>query len=245
MKLYRKSLLLLGSLSAFGWFILRDISFCAALFLIPMGVLFYFLHRLENGRLWWLNGITASACILIASSVVSVGLFEGLGFGMALFLIMTVALSASFLRKNEWARISGWWMCAFMIVFVLMFIATLSGFRFALDYDKEINFRDVLIFYLLAFLEPLSMGREYRASPLSLGIVLAPFGIAAYFSLGAEAFYQAEFAYLSVWSGVSLSAFHHLEGFILSLYFGAVIFRSAYAVREIVAVFKKPKNKVA
>jgi hypothetical protein len=161
---------------------------------------------------------------------------------MVILLLVSLSLGAAKLQRGEWARISGWWMCIFLIIFILMAVATALGMRLSLDFDKAVNWIDVLIFYLLVFAEPLAMGREYRASPLALGILLAPFGIAAFFALGPEAFGRVDQAYLSVWSGVSISAFHHLEGIILSFYFGAAALRSAHFISEVSARYR---NKIS
>ena len=114
-----------------------------------------------------------------------------------------------------------------------MIIATLPGIRWADKMPSCGSWRDILFFYLLAFAEPFSLGREYRASPIILGVLLIPFGLAAYLALGDGAFEIAQFPYLSVWSGVAVSAFHHLEGIILCFYYGTAAFRMAHFFAKI------------
>lgn len=226
MKLFRSALLLLGETAAFGWFILRDISFMAILSLIPLGVLFYSLHR------WpvipWLDGLTSALSSLVVAFTVSIGVFDGNGFVTLLLLLVAVSLMAVNTPKEELQRISGWWLTAFLGVFAAMLIATAFGLRWSNSLPAVGKWYDILIFYLLAFLEPLGMGKEYRAAPLALGIALIPFAMAAYLALGGGAFAAAEYPYLSVWAGVSVSAFHHIEGIILCLYYGVGVLRMAH-----------------
>ncbi len=232
MKLFRRSLLMMGSLCSFGWFIVRDICFLAVLPLVPLGIIYYYLGATDFFKRTWFNGLMAFLCLLICSYTVSVGLFEGRGLLMLIFMILSVALLAVRLPCKEWARISGWWMTLFLLTFTVMFIATLPGIRMRGVFPGCGNWGDILIFYLLVFLEPLSMGREYRASPLALGILLVPFGLVSVMALGAGAFEQAEYAYLSVWTGVSIFSLHHLEGILLCLYYGAGTLRVAHFVSK-------------
>lgn len=228
MKLFRSALLIMGETAAFGWFILRDISFMAVLPLIPLGVLFYYLNRLDPQRLKWLNGFCAIISGIIVAVTVSVGVFDGHGLLTLLCLLPAVALLAVCAPKKELERISGWWMSAFLIVFVAMLIATLPGIRWQGTMPDFGGWTDILIFYLLALLEPLSLGKEYRSAPLALGILLIPFGLAAFLALGQGAFEMAEYPYLSVWAGVAVSAFHHTEGIILCFYYGVGALRLAH-----------------
>ena len=226
MKLFRSALLILSETAAFGWFIFRDISFMAILPLIPLGVVFYTLHRLSPIR--WLDGITAVLSALTVAYTVSLGVFDGNGFFTLLLLLAAVSLAALKVSKEELQRISGWWLAVFLAVFIVMLIATLPGVRLQKELPAIGSWLDIFIFYLLAFAEPLSMGKDYRAAPLALGILLIPFGLAAYLALGNGAFTLAEYPYLSVWAGVAVSAFHHIEGIILCLYYGAGALRLAH-----------------
>ncbi len=228
MKLFRSALLILGETAAFGWFILRDISFMAILPLIPLGVVFYRFHR--SSRMGWLDGLTAVISAVIVTYTVSVGVFDGRGFLALLLLLGAVSLLALKVPKEELQRISGWWLAAFLAVFIAMLIATLPGVRLQSELPSVGGWADILIFYLLAIAEPLSLGKDYRAAPLALGILLIPFGLAAYLALGQGAFAMAEYPYLSVWAGVDVSAFHHIEGIILCLYYGVGALRLSHFV---------------
>lgn len=226
MKLFRSRLLLIGQTAALGWFILQDISFLAVLPLVPLSVIFYFLHRLSSPK--WLNGCFAFLSAVLVSFVVSVGVFDGSGFLMLLCLLLAISLMAVGIPKNELARISGWWLTAFLIIFIAMLIATLPGLRWHIQLPPVGKWSDILIFYFLAFAEPLSLGKEYRAAPLALSFLLLPFSTAAYFALGHGAFGMAEYPYLSVWAGVAISAFDHIEGIILCFYYGIGVVRAAH-----------------
>ena len=226
MKLFRSALLMLGETAAFGWFILKDLSFMAVFPLIPLGVVFYCFHRFPEIRL--LDGLTAAFTAVAVAYTVSVGVFDGCGFFALLFLLVAVSLLAMKVQKEELHRISGWWMVAFLAVFIAMLIATLPGIRLQRDLPAVGNVADILIFYLLAFAEPLALGRSYRAAPLALGILLIPFGMASFLAMGGGAFSMAEYPYLSVWAGVAVSSFHHIEGIILCLYYGAGALRLAH-----------------
>ena len=242
MKLFRSSLLMMGELAAFGWFILSDIAFIAVLPLIPLGILFYYLHHVEAGRLQWLDSGITLVGIFISAFLVSRGLFEGRGFWMLCFLALAVSLGATRAPIGELERISGWWMTAFLLVFVAMLIATIPGIEKRESLPHWGNATDIIIFYLLAFLEPLSLGKDYRAGPLALGILLIPFATLSFLALGSGAFGMAEFPYLSVWSGVSISAFHHTEGIILCLYFGAVVLRASHLVSDFSFAYRNKKQ---
>lgn len=239
MKLFRRSLLMMGSLCALGWFILRDICFLALLPLIPLGIAFYHFGHTDYFKRLWFNGVMAFACLLICTYTVSVGLFEGRGWLMLIFALLAVAFTAARMPCKEWARISGWWMTLFLVVFAVMFIATLPGVRGRGGLPSCGNWGDILVFYLLAFAEPLALGREYRASPLALGILLVPFGLASVLALGIGAFERAEYAYLSVWTGVSIFSLHHLEGILLCLYYGAGTLRVAYFVSKCAPICRR------
>ncbi len=228
MKLFRSSLLLLGETAALGWFLLRDIPAVALLPLIPLGLLYCRFSINIGSKILCLNGISTLFGLIVTSMVASEGLFDGKGLLTLLLLSVTVGLMGLHVRPYELERISGWWMTLFLGVFILMFFATISGIRYS---SFDVNFgdwKDVFVFYLLVILEPFGMGKDYRAAPLALGIVLIPFGVASYFALGKGAFAMAEFPYLSALSGVSLSAFHHIEGFVLCLFYGAGVLRVAY-----------------
>ncbi len=212
-------MLILGETAAFGWFLLRGISPLAVLPLIPFGVVFYALHPGKPIR--WLNGITAVISAFMVASVTSVGVFDGKGFLALLALLPATALIGLCAPKREIERISGWWMAGFLLAFIAMLIASLPGIRLPNEWPKWGGVRDILIFYLLIFAEPLSLGKSYRAAPLALGILLLPFAVVSYLALGTGAFSMAEYPYLSVWAGVAVSAFHHVEGIILCLYYGA------------------------
>lgn len=226
MKLFRSALLLLGETAAFGWFILHDISFMAILPLIPLGVLFYSIHRWSV--IPWLDGLTSALSSLVVAFTVCVGVFDGSGFVMLLLLLITISLMAVNTPKEELQRISGWWLTAFLGVFAAMLFATVLGLQPSFELPAVGKWYDILIFYILTFLEPLGMGKEYRAAPLVLGIILIPFAMAACLALGNGAFAVAEYPYLSVWAGVSISAFHHVEGIILCLYYGVGVLRMAH-----------------
>ncbi len=226
MRLFRSALLLMAETAAFGWFILRDISFVAVLLLIPIGVVFYRLNHMKIHRFF--NGFTATVSAVIVGLTVSVGVFGGKGLVMLLCLLPAVAIFAVSAPKEEVERVSGWWMTAFLVVFIVMLIATLPGMRWQRSLPAVGSWADILIFYLLALIEPLSLGKDYRAAPLALGVLLIPFGFAAFLALGDGAFAMAEYPYLSVWSGVAISAFHHIEGIILCLYYGVGAFRLAH-----------------
>ncbi|MBQ7936496.1 MAG: hypothetical protein IJ333_09185 [Clostridia bacterium] len=229
MKLFRSSLLMLAESAAFGWFILRDISFLAVLPLIPLGLLFCRLnHRFATGKVFWLNGICMAFSVVVTAFVAAEGLFEGKGLLTLLALTLAIGFIGLQIHTYELERISGWWMTAFLIVFIGMLLATLPGIRWRQQLPPMGDWKDILIFYLLAFSEPFSLGKDYRCAPLALGGLLVPFGIAAYLALGNGAFAMAEYPYLSVWSGVSISAFHHIEGIILSLYYGMGALRAAH-----------------
>ncbi len=228
MKFYRKLRLVLGCTAAFGWFILRDIPYTSILPIIPLGVVYYVLTRNMTTNLFLLNGVTAGVTAVVAAYAVAAGLFEGEGVISLICLLAAVGVGAIGISKTELSRISGWWIIGFIAVYVLMFIATLPGISLRVSLPKLSGWWDVLILYLLAFMEPFGMGREYRGAPIILGILLIPFGVAAYLALGAGAFSMAEYPYLSVWSGVAVSAFHHLEGIILCFYYGLSAFRIAY-----------------
>ncbi len=243
MKLFRRSLLIMGSLCAFGWFIIRDICFLAVLPLIPLGIFFYYFGHTDFFKRVWLNGLMAFLCLLICAYVVSIGLFEGRGWLMLIFALLVVALLAVKLPGGEWARISGWWLTLFLLVFAVMFIATLPGIRIRDQLPSCGNWGNILVFYFLAFLEPLALGKEYRASPLALGILLVPFGLAAVWALGVGAFEQAQYAYLSVWTGVSIFSLHHLEGILLCLYYGAGALRVAYFISKCASAYRCKINK--
>lgn len=226
MKLFRSAMLFLGETAAFGWFLLRGISPLAVLPLIPLGVAFYALHPGRTIR--WLNGVTAVLSALLVAYVVSVGVFDGKGFFTLLLLLPATALIGIGAPKREIERVSGWWMAAFLMAFIVMLVATLPGIHLPDQVPTWGGTGDILIFYLLAFAEPLSLGKSYRAGPLALGMLLLPFGMLSYLALGSGAFSMAEFPYLSVWAGVSVSAFHHVEGIILCLYYGAGALRLSH-----------------
>ncbi len=239
MKLFRSSLLLMGALSAFSWFLLRNISFLALLPLIPLGIGVYFLNRSESNRFIWLNGIATIISAIMICAATAVGIFEGRGFIMLFFLMIACALPAIKIESSEWARIAGWWMSIFLIVFLFMMIASAFGVEKRSVWLECGSIRDILIFYALALGEPMAMGKKYRAAPLGLGILLIPFGFISYLALGRGAFCASEFPYLSVLSGVSLASFHHLEGILLCLLFGAGIFRVANFLIRCSTHFKK------
>lgn len=148
-------------------------------------------------------------------------------------LLLVVGLLGMNVPKREWIRVSSWWIAAFLVVFIGMLIATSFGVRPESEMPPFGEWWEILIFYLLAFGEPLGMGREYAGAPLALGILLIPFGAAAYYALGGGAFRLAQFPYLSVWSGVSLLSIHHIEGIILGFFYGVVAFRTADLFRMI------------
>lgn len=227
MKFRNNALLLMGECAAFGWFILRGISFVALLPLPLLGWLFYKL--MQNGKPLplFFNGLTLLAAALIGCRILSLGLFEGKGFAALLFLIPAVGLMAKGIPSAELTRISRWWAIAFAAAFLLMLLGSLPGLRLQQRLPSMGELWEILIFYLLAFLEPLSLGRGYSAAPMLLAVFLLPFGVAAWLALGFGAFAAAEYPYLSVWSGVSFLSIRHLEGIILGFYYGAVALRSA------------------
>ena len=70
MKLFRSSLLIMGTLAAFAWFLFKSISFLALFPLIPLGIGAYFLNRFEGKILLWFNGLFALFSALIICFVV-------------------------------------------------------------------------------------------------------------------------------------------------------------------------------
>ena len=88
MKLFRSSLLILGCLSAFGWFLLNDISFLALFPLIPLGGAMYLLNRSEIKAMFWVNGFFTLLSAVIISGIVAVGVFNGRGLFAVLFLMI-------------------------------------------------------------------------------------------------------------------------------------------------------------
>lgn len=239
MKLFRRSLLLMGNLCAFGWFILQDLCWLAILPLIPLGIAYYYFGDTDVLKKIWFNGIMVLACLLICTYTVSVGLLEGRGWLMLIFALIVVAMLAVRMPCKEWARISGWWMTLFLLTFAVMFVATLPGIRWRGSLPACGDWWKILIFYLLTFLEPLALGREYRASPLALGIILVPFGLVSAMAMGARAFEQVQYAYLSVWTGVSIFSLHHLEGILLCFYYGAGTLRIAHFVSKCADRFQR------
>ncbi len=228
MKLFRSSLLLFGEVAAFGWFIIQDLSFFCVLPLIPLGLLHCkFYHEIIKGR-FALNAIFTAFSVILTSYVTAVGLFEGRG----LFSLVCLSISAGLLGlqvpAGELERVSGWWLTGFLLVFAAMTVATVPGAQIERPLPAVGNWSDILIFYLLVFIEPMCLGKNYRCAPLALGILLVPFSLFAYFALGDGAFALAEYPYLSVWSGVSVSAFHHIEGIILCFYYGIGGLRAAH-----------------
>ena len=232
MRSFRSSLLIMTEAAAFGWFILRDISYLVILPLIPLGVLFCWLMKRIDKKILWLNGCCAIVAVFLSAFITSEGLFEGEGLVMLVCLSLAVSLTGVQIRLAELERISGWWLCVFIVVFSVMLFATLPGIRWCRELPDFGNAIDILIFYLLVFLEPFSMGKDYRAAPLALGVLLLPFGFLSYLALGHKAFDMAEYPYLSVWSGVSISAFHHIEGIIIGLFYGIGILRMAHFLRH-------------
>lgn len=227
MKFKNKALLIMGETAAFGWFILQGLSFVALLPLPILGWIYYRLMKNQKCAPLILNGFLLSAAILIGSLVVAEGLFQGRGMLSLLFLLPAAGILGFLVSREELMRISRWWMIGFAIVFILMLLATLPGMGLQPRLPPIGNYWEIFIFYLLAFLEPLSLGKDYAAAPLTLSALLIPFGIAAFFALGAGAYSMAEFPYLSVWSGVAFLSVHHTEGLILGFYYGAVALRSA------------------
>ncbi len=225
MKFYHKGLLLLGETAAFGWFMLRNISYLAVIPLILAGIGFCFLPAISSASLWWLNGLLAVVSVGIVSHVVSIGLLDGGGWLMLISLLLAVGVMALNIKKKEIERVSAWWALLFLAAFVFMLIGSMFSLELHWSLPEIGNWRDILIFYLLAFLEPFSLGKDYRQAPLALSVLLLPFAVVAYFVLGKGAFVMAEYPYLSVWSGVAVFSFHHTEGIILGLYYGLVAFR--------------------
>lgn len=235
---------ILGETAAFGWFILRGLSYISLLPLIPIGYLYYRCMKGRKGNFLVLNGLTLMASLLFCSSILSNGLFQGGGRVLLIALILVVGLFGMKVPKREWMRVSGWWMAAFLIVFIGMLIATIFGVRPESEPPPLGEWWEILIFYFFAFSEPLGMGQEYAGAPLALGILLIPFGAAAYYTLGGGAFRLAQFPYLSVWSGVSLFSIHHIEGIILGLFYGVVAFRTVGLSRMIFERYCKPLGDV-
>ena len=229
MKLLRNASVLLAETSAFGWFMLNRISFISVLPLIPLGVLYRYFPLSWNR----LNGPMSLISSVIISFTVSVGIFNGKGFWAVLFMLIAISLLAIGVSKQELRRISIIWTILFLFIFVSMSIASLSVMRFRLSYPSAGVIWKIAIFYILAFLEPISLGKEYKNAPLFLSVLLTVFGMIAFYALGEGAFRLSEYPYLSVWSGVAFSAFHHTEGIILCLLYGIGIFRVAFFFAEI------------
>lgn len=228
MKLLHKSIVLVSEVSAVGWFMLRNISPLYLLPVIPIGVLFAWLYPARNPIRIWLNGICAMVMGVVACSVVGEGVFDGKG-KLALFFLMTaVALFALSIPKHELSRVAGWWVGVFLLIFCAMLIATVPGIRLENRIIQSGKWSDILILYLLIFLDPLSLGKEFRTGPIFFTALLFPFGVASHLAMGSGAFELAQYPYLSVWAGVAISAFHHTEGIILCLFYGLAIFRMAY-----------------
>ncbi len=219
MKLFRNASMLTACTAAIGWFMLNDLSFIGLLPLIPLGLVYCCLIR-KGYHCKWLNGILCLISLFLTAATVSQGIFGGRGFWLLIFLLIALGILGWGAPRRELMRISGWWTMGFVLIFFVMLIATFLGVREINDVPAFGDWKKYLIFYVLAFAEPLSLGRDYKTAPLILGLFLLPFGAAAYYALGSGAFSMAEFPYLSVWSGVDVSAFHHTEGLILSLYFG-------------------------
>ena len=237
-------MLIAGETAAFGWFILRGLSFISLLPLIPMGYLYYRCMKERKGGFLVLNGWTFIASLLFCSSILSHGLFQGEGRLLLIALLIAAGLFGMNVPKREWMRVSSWWTAAFLVVFIGMLIATAFGVRPESEIPPFGEWWEILIFYLLAFGEPFSRGREYAAAPLALGILLIPFGVVSYYALGGGAFRMAQFPYLSVWSGVSLLAIHHIEGIILGFFYGMVAFRTVDFFRIIFERYCKPLGDV-
>lgn len=227
MKFKNNALLLMGETAAFGWFILRGISFVAILPLPFLGWLYYKgMKRLSVAPIA-LNGITLLFSLFIGSELLSQGLFQGEGKAALLLLIPAVGLLAEGICKKELLRLSRWWAIAFAAVFLLMMLGGLPEIRLQRSLPPIGHWWEILLFYLLAFLEPFSLGRSYDSAPISLSLFLIPFGIVAWLTLGTGAFSAAEYPYLSVWSGVAFLSVRHIEGIILGFFYGAIALRCA------------------
>ena len=218
-------LLIMSETAALGWFILRGISFVALIPLIPLGFIYYRGIRGQKRSSFFLNGLTLIAATVVCCMVLSHGMFQGKGFLLLIALLWAIGIFGMNVPEHELARVAGWWNKAFLILFLFMLIATLFGARSVNRVLLLGEWWELLVFYLLAFLEPFSMGNEYAAAPMSLAFLLLPFGAAAYFALGEGAFAMAQFPYLSVWSGVSIFSIHHIEGILLGFYYGLTAFR--------------------
>ena len=227
MKFKNEALLLMGETAAFGWFILRGLSFILVLPLLLFGWLFYRLMQKARGENLFCNGLTALAAALIGSILLSVGLFQGNGFFSLFFLLIAIGLFSYGIEQEQLLRISRWWSVLLAVVFLLMLLGGMMEIRWQEDFLPIGEWWEIAVFYLLAFLEPLSLGKRYARAPLMLSFFLLPFGIVAWLSLGGGAFLMAEFPYLSVWSGVSFFSIRHIEGIILGFYYGAVSLRIA------------------
>lgn len=225
MKFKDSALMMAGETAAFGWFILRGLSFMALIPLIPLGYLYYKIMKNREFRPLFLNGLTLFAAILFGSEVVGEGLFQGKGQLMLILLLLAVGLFGMHTSKKELMRVLRWWSVAFFILFLGMLFATLPGIRLEKSFPSIGSWWELLIFYLLVFAEPMSLGKDYAAAPFALGLLLIPFGAASYYALGDGAFHMAQYPYLSVWSGVSFFSIHHTEGIILGFYYGTVAFR--------------------
>ena len=237
MKFFRSSLLVLGQSAALGWFILHKIPFYAVLPLVPIGLLYCKAFPVFK-KTFILNGIFTAIVAVMTAYVTAVGLFGGRGLFSLICLTIALGLLGVHTKDTELERVLSWWLAVFLIVFTVMTLAMFSGIERTSSLPSMGNWRDILIFYGLALLEPLCLGKDYLCAPLALGIVLIPFSVLAYYTLGGGAFLMAQYPYLSVWRGVSVSAFHHIEGAILCFYYGIGAFRTAY-------FFSRFKSKIS
>lgn len=231
--MFRNVRVLTGCLSAFGWFLLTDIPYWCIIPLFFLGI-FACKVKIHYTKKIWLNGIFAVFSALLSAYAVGVGVFARHGCWSLFFLIFAAALFLNQIPEKELARVSGWWCVLFILFFAALLVATVAGMRtFSFERFPYSRVR-VLIFYLLAFLEPFSLGEEYRCAPLLLSLLLVPFGIVSWWALGGQAFSSLELPYFSVWAGVSVYSFRHFEGIILCLFYGMAVFRTEIFLKNIV-----------
>ncbi len=232
---------ILAETAAMGWFLLRRIPFTGIFLLIPFGLLFYFLPLPRRGVCWLSAGFGILAA-LISARVTALGFSDSGGWISLFFLMLGAAVFAPLIAEGEWLRIAHWWGVAFIAFFSMLLLGALPGLKQINTIPEVQSGWDLLIFLLLALGEPFSAGKDAKPAPLILCLMLVPFSLISYSVLGERGFQLLEYPYLSVWSGATVISFYHLEGIILSLYFGLAILKLAYAagqIRKELAIKKK------
>ncbi len=226
MKFQKCGRLMLAEAAALGWLFLRKIPFAGVLALLPLSLIF-FLLPFHQKEFRWVGNILGLITILIASFVTAMGFGERSGWLSLLLLLLAIALFTPQIPEKEWGRISGWWGIAFLGFFVLLILGSLPGIQPIGAWPGFGKWWELLIFYLLAFADPIACGEEMRGAPLLLSGFLIPFAVISYSVLGNRGFEMAEYPYLSVLAGSTVISFNHLEAIILSLYYGLAVFKAS------------------